>query len=555
MTTIKLRRGTTAQWATANPVLAAGEPGVDTTTGLLGIGNGTTAWADLPKFLDQKRVGDAIAASRAFVKRAGPVVPALFAGTEARYVVFRQDVGSTKGIWLGRYIGAGLWDCYELRQTVSAVSGHTTTQLRNNEIRTAGATFEADGSTNVTSSGTWTSFSTGSASGGAVVHASVNTAYKEFTPPAADDPVQITLRIPIGPNVGYSAVNIDGSRTRAKLLPTAQDEVTAGRLDASALIANGGTLNPDQRVYDGYRNLAGLNYANYVTVVDDLTAAEAGVTRFFPTGYKQAASSATRAYIDTFTEGRDGSAAQMAASSDRPLIKAMLDQSSVYEYALRPNLGTIGGWDGWVGNSHGYDSDTSVTVLVDGQTKTMATNGDAYAGSSIVLVRKSNILHPGTGDTIGRATCTYSLTLEGLAVSVQIEWLTSITFSDYSYLGMMPRNASFTRARNFGLTSAVSATAGDGSIKADAPADAMACWDGPWASLWRSSDTLSTVRDYPDTTRHLWYEDRNNLLRKIYPTRTSAAAPETVVNGTYWRAGFVYASKKIAEADALLSAA
>ncbi|HVK29428.1 MAG TPA: hypothetical protein VM575_13895 [Nocardioides sp.] len=52
MTTIRLRRGTAAQWAAANPVLAQGEPGVDTTTGALRIGDGTRAWLDLPEFRD-----------------------------------------------------------------------------------------------------------------------------------------------------------------------------------------------------------------------------------------------------------------------------------------------------------------------------------------------------------------------------------------------------------------------------------------------------------------------------------------------------------------------
>lgn len=45
---IQLRRGTSAQWAAANPVLAAGEPGVDLDTDVLKIGDGVTAWATLP---------------------------------------------------------------------------------------------------------------------------------------------------------------------------------------------------------------------------------------------------------------------------------------------------------------------------------------------------------------------------------------------------------------------------------------------------------------------------------------------------------------------------
>lgn len=45
--TIKLRRGTAAQWATANPVLADGEPGYDETNDQIRIGNGSSAWSGL----------------------------------------------------------------------------------------------------------------------------------------------------------------------------------------------------------------------------------------------------------------------------------------------------------------------------------------------------------------------------------------------------------------------------------------------------------------------------------------------------------------------------
>lgn len=52
MTTIRLRRGTSAQWITANPVLADGEFGWDSTAAKLKMGNGVANWAGLPYFLD-----------------------------------------------------------------------------------------------------------------------------------------------------------------------------------------------------------------------------------------------------------------------------------------------------------------------------------------------------------------------------------------------------------------------------------------------------------------------------------------------------------------------
>jgi hypothetical protein len=48
MTTIRLRRDTAANWtANGTVVLAAGEPGLETDTGKIKYGNGSTTWANL----------------------------------------------------------------------------------------------------------------------------------------------------------------------------------------------------------------------------------------------------------------------------------------------------------------------------------------------------------------------------------------------------------------------------------------------------------------------------------------------------------------------------
>lgn len=58
---ILLRRGTAAEWTEADPVLSPGEPGYETDTGLHKIGDGGTAWRDLPYFLDQPSLDEAYA--------------------------------------------------------------------------------------------------------------------------------------------------------------------------------------------------------------------------------------------------------------------------------------------------------------------------------------------------------------------------------------------------------------------------------------------------------------------------------------------------------------
>jgi hypothetical protein len=47
ITNIQIRKGTSTDWTSANPVLSSGEPGYDVTTKTLKIGDGSTAWSSL----------------------------------------------------------------------------------------------------------------------------------------------------------------------------------------------------------------------------------------------------------------------------------------------------------------------------------------------------------------------------------------------------------------------------------------------------------------------------------------------------------------------------
>lgn len=56
-TRFKLRRGTAGEWAVTNPVLADGEPGIETDTGQVKFGNGADSWADRPYTTDYATSG------------------------------------------------------------------------------------------------------------------------------------------------------------------------------------------------------------------------------------------------------------------------------------------------------------------------------------------------------------------------------------------------------------------------------------------------------------------------------------------------------------------
>ena len=53
-TTFQFKRGLSVAWTSANPMLAAGEPGFEIDTGKLKIGNGSTYWNDLDYLSDAK---------------------------------------------------------------------------------------------------------------------------------------------------------------------------------------------------------------------------------------------------------------------------------------------------------------------------------------------------------------------------------------------------------------------------------------------------------------------------------------------------------------------
>jgi len=51
ITDIRSRKGTASAWASANPVLSAGEPGYTTDTHVLKLGDGTSTWKNLPAYM------------------------------------------------------------------------------------------------------------------------------------------------------------------------------------------------------------------------------------------------------------------------------------------------------------------------------------------------------------------------------------------------------------------------------------------------------------------------------------------------------------------------
>jgi phage-related tail fiber protein len=61
----RVRRGTAAQWASVNPVLFSGEPGFETDTRVLRIGDGVTAFTSLKRFASIEDIDNSVVLTKA----------------------------------------------------------------------------------------------------------------------------------------------------------------------------------------------------------------------------------------------------------------------------------------------------------------------------------------------------------------------------------------------------------------------------------------------------------------------------------------------------------
>lgn len=96
---IKLRRGSAADWTTQNPTLSLGEPGLESDTGLIKVGDGVKSWQQLPYFLDTPAT---IALINSIVE---DVVAEGVPGDSAYEVAVNNGFVGTEEEWLASLVG------------------------------------------------------------------------------------------------------------------------------------------------------------------------------------------------------------------------------------------------------------------------------------------------------------------------------------------------------------------------------------------------------------------------------------------------------------------
>ena len=214
-------------------------------------------------------------------------------------------------------------------------------------------------------------------------------------------------------NAGIMRVSIDGDYTTANLVTTAQQLVDSGYADAAVLVANGGTLNPTDRCFDPKTNTTPVD----IPMATGLTGGEVVVLEY--TGYKNPTSTATSLIVDAIGVDSPITSSNYVFNVTTENLQPLT--GSVFECAhnLQPD-GATG--QTWVGNAHGYENQTSLTIYID-NVETVPDDGSYTVASEIRIVRVSEYFHDETGATvIANVVTTYTLKSTGLDITTVITW-------------------------------------------------------------------------------------------------------------------------------------
>lgn len=368
-------------------------------------------------------------------------------------------------------------------------------------------------------------------------------------------------------NCGFGRVLIDSDPNRANLLTTAQEEVDAGRLPSAALVANGGTLDPDDRVFDFYN---GGPAVDRILVADGLSPDSDHELTIECTGYKRAVASDVRIVIGGARYGGRSLTNPATSSVIWTTGKRLMTLSSAFEFAYRMQ---VGGTVEWVGNIHGWAAETAWSVSVDGSPVSM-TNGQILSGSEVIFESSQEFFHPNVGSgSTKTADCLVSYVFDqgGLRIDHETTWQTTMTpYTAYPAMFPVQDLAGDLRYETFHLGSGSTISTDRWLGDADNSRQSLGHSDTAW--MWSPGGSLVVAVRVEDVdtalqgftysgTDEVFIEDRggasNSLLNKIYFTLMSdtvsvGTMPDVTV-GSIWGASSTYRIASVTDADALCS--
>lgn len=490
--------------------------------------------------------------------------------------VFRDDVHVSSTSFLEAYrmaieIGDGKYWTMQLR----GVSGRDVKSLSKSDIRVPSKMVNWRDASWTFSSGAWSSSSQpyigADLSGDKTFRQAQQIGnYVEW---AVTDADLATWQIYAGPNQSIFSVAVDGDNAAANKLPTAQEFVDNGTLDLTALVANGGTLEPNDRVIDGFS-------ATYVSANVDIADNLAGThtIRLTLTPYKNPSSTTPDPRMAVACGYITSDAYSNLSDADVSLRKIadLNTMHSIYEYIgqFKPT-----GASNFVrmGNTmYNGDIQTGLTVKVDGTPVSLA-NGQMVVGE-VEILRSSTLRHPEVDNSntpIANITVSYKMLPNvGLDVSYDLEHLTDGQVNAF-YSLMYPVNGNFNKGsalcatQDFTMTNTNAVTSFSGGCKGDT----AWMWDSNSGSavLFEAKDADGTVNNWQnsggdgpvirDFANNLTVEDRGNddgasfskiLLMRVAETDMGDFT-ESYSQGDIWSAHGVYRAQVFDDVDAMLA--
>jgi hypothetical protein len=330
--------------------------------------------------------------------------------------------------------------------------------------------------------------------------------------------------------LGIAKITIDGDATLANLLPTAQQLVDGGSLASSALVANGGTLNPTDRCWDAYMDTADITAVDGgegFLFASNLSDA-AHTLRINVTGYKNPASGAALVMVAMVLVM--GAATRTTDGGHDFLVNL---QSTCPETAWEISYSFIPYTGGsnyqWLGHA-GQSKIATLGLTMDAVAVTL--NGEnsylRVAGSELIVSQSSNIVHPDTGaEVLGIYALTHTLNKNtGLTIAHTVSWDTAGTMQSV-YPCMMGVEHSIYDRFNTPTNSPIDLTDADGSIKLLTQTGQAWCWDfnGNQGAMMNITDLAATVNNWQDAgATGLGWNDANQAWKKTYPLRATNKA-------------------------------
>jgi hypothetical protein len=345
-------------------------------------------------------------------------------------------------------------------------------------------------------------------------------------------------------NGGLGKVSIDGSLTAANQLMTAQGVVDNGWYPNTILVANGGTLNPTDRVVEF--NSASLVASTNFLLATGLTAAAHTVV-ITSTAYYRTGKTATDIRVNVFGFGSASGQKLATAGTTATQVEAISTVASAWEYALKTRI-NVGGTSDFLGNVHGYENETASVIKVDGVTTTVADGSIVFPRDEVTYTRTTWISHPeSAGAKVADIVTTYTLTRDGLRVDVTVTWAVA-GWLDTAYL-MMPLAGKNTGVQAFDridlLENAggpVLLTGAEGTVyKGRSKSAAAWAWQsqGKHAIAMWADDALAYTNNWASGgVIEASFEDRGGILTKLYLSKVATPAA-----GVPFAAGEVHTSK------------